>query len=241
MIDVHSHIIDTPNTLIGINELETKKLFVMSTRNSDFSLVESLAAKYNKIIPSFGIHPWFTNLESNLNELEEYVSRNPRALVGEIGLDKIATDTEGNVYDFDKQVEIFQKQMDIAVKYNRPVSVHCVHTPSEMLNYFTLLDKTCAKPKKSNLALPCPPSIMMHSFTASLEIAKQLIKLPRIGKRFYFSFSHFVNARSPKTIDKIKGIPDNRILIESDIYDTVMVDDAMKKIVGLVSEAKGWT
>ncbi|KAJ3319019.1 hypothetical protein HDV06_006771 [Boothiomyces sp. JEL0866] len=241
MIDVHSHIIDTPEKLHEINELQTKKLLVMSTRTLDFSLVESLAAKYDKIIPAYGIHPWFTNSECNLDELEKYLLKYPAALVGEIGLDKVATDKDGNLYDFKKQLDLFQQQMDLAIKYRRPVSVHCVHTPSEMLNYFTVMDKTCAKFKKSNLALPCPPSIMMHSFTASLEIAKQLIKLPRIGKRFYFSFSHFVNARSPKSLEKINGIPDDRILIESDIHDTSMVDEAMEKIITLVASAKGWS
>ncbi|KAJ3275724.1 hypothetical protein HDV01_007191 [Terramyces sp. JEL0728] len=240
MIDVHSHIIDTPSTLDSIARIETSQIFIMSTKNKDFSLVESLAAKYQKITPCYGIHPWFTNLETDISELEQYLVRNPKALVGEIGLDKVATDNKGNLYDFKVQLDLFQKQMELATKYQRPVSVHCVHTPSEMLSYFTQLDRTCAPFKKSKLPLPCPPSIMMHSFTASLEIAKQLMKLPRIGKRFYFSFSHFVNSRSPKSLEKIGGIPDDRILLESDIHDCTLVDGAMNHTIKLVSQAKSW-
>ncbi len=72
-----------------------------------------------------------------------------------------------------------------------------------------------------------PPAIMIHSFSGSPDIAAQLIKLPRLGNRFYFSFSAFVNSRSNKMMDRIRCVPPDVILLESDLHDIRLVDDAM--------------
>jgi Tat protein secretion system quality control protein TatD with DNase activity len=80
---------------------------------------------------------------------------------------------------------------------------------------------------------------MIHSFTGSTEISLQLLKLKHIGSRFYFSFSP-LNLQSPKVFEKIKQIPDDRILLESDQNSVLLVDEAIDKMIDLVSQAKNW-
>ncbi len=157
-------------------------------------------------------------------------------------MDKVAVDKSTNApFDWKVQLVTFRRQMEMAARLQRPVSVHSVHSHGFLLEYFLQLDKDCASFAKRNEPLPCAPSIMLHSFAASKEIMKALIQLPRIGSRFYFSYSHIVNSRAgKKTLDKIAATPDDRLLIESDVHCVTQVDSAMEKVVEMVGEAKKW-
>ncbi|KAJ3368845.1 hypothetical protein HDU91_000226, partial [Kappamyces sp. JEL0680] len=176
-------------------------------------------------------------------ELEGLLLKYPNAIVGEIGIDKKAVNREtGQLFEWAPQVDVFTKQVELASRLQRPVSVHSVHTHGYLLDYFSDLDRKCIPFAKDGQELPCPPTIMLHSFSASSEILKALIKLPRIGDRFYFSYSHTVNARSgKKTLEKIALTPDSRLLIESDVHCVTQVPEALQKVVEMVGEAKKWT
>ena len=86
-------------------------------------------------------------------------------------------------------MEFFDYQMNIAIELNRVVSIHCVNSTANLLNYFS---------GKETL----PKKIMLHSYSCSHETAKSLMKL---GKKknieFYFSFSYVINSRYKK-LDK---------------------------------------
>lgn len=42
-------------------------------------------------------------------------------------------------------------------------------------------------------ALDFPPVIVMHSFSGAKDVITSLLKIPKIGSRFYFSFSTVIN------------------------------------------------
>ncbi|KAI9354372.1 TatD related DNase-domain-containing protein [Zopfochytrium polystomum] len=90
-----------------------------------------------------------------------------------------------------------------------------------------------------------PPAVMLHSFSGPPELVQNLLRLPRpVASRFYFSFSTVVNARSAdaeKTRARIAAVPDDRILIESDLHDARLIDDACVAACRLVAGAKGWS
>lgn len=78
---------------------------------------------------------------------------------------------------------MFERQLDLAARLGRPVSVHCVRAPGPMLEIFR-----GRKPEE------LPPRIMMHSYGGSDGMVASLVKLPRkVGQRFYFSFSFAIN------------------------------------------------
>ncbi|KAJ3035410.1 hypothetical protein HDV00_004008 [Rhizophlyctis rosea] len=88
---------------------------------------------------------------------------------------------------------------------------------------------------------PVPPTILLHSFSGSSDIVRSLLRLAKpFSSRIFFSFSAAINSRSAKCHDRIVAVPDDRILIESDLHDASMVDDAMWAGLKMVAEAKGW-
>jgi TatD DNase family protein len=206
----------------------------MSTQKGEWDII----AQYPNMVRSFGIHPFFANKHqpSDLDLLEKYVQKYRDSMIGEIGLDKVATGPNKQRYPMDEQMYYFSKQMEIAAKLKRPVSIHSVQTHGIMLDYFKQLDE-----KYRKLKVDCvPPNIMMHSFSGSQEIAKALLQLKGIGSRFYFSFSYVVNSRSLKLKQNIAVIPEDRILLESDVHSVLQVDEAMRLIIEFISSCKGW-
>lgn len=166
--------------------------------------------------------------------MKQHLKDTPNSIVGEMGLDGIAKDRDTKlVYPMDVQMRLFEQQFQLASQLQKPVSMHAVQVYGKVYEFF----RSLAKSQDAHV----PPSIMLHSYSGSPEIASQLIRLPQIGPRFYFSFSSFVNARSPKMLDRIRAIPHDRILLESDLHETSLVDDAMYSILEIVAQVKGWT
>jgi TatD DNase family protein len=68
------------------------------------------------------VHPWYVDRLSDGWEarLEEYLRRDGTAAVGEIGLDN-AVDPRNDV----RQADVFARQLEIAGRLQRPVSIHC--------------------------------------------------------------------------------------------------------------------
>jgi TatD DNase family protein len=165
LMDSHAHI----KKSILIESLATQKILVMNTPKDEIF-------KHEKIVNFIGIHPWSFN-EFSLEELEKRLIENPDIHVGEIGVDKLVQNTCSAT-----QYVFFEKQMDLAVKYNRKVSIHCVRDHGYLVDYFRRIGDNC------------PKKIMFHSFSGSAEISRQLLKMKQ-SDRFYFSFSIFVNGR----------------------------------------------
>ena len=87
-------------------------------------------------LPALGVHPWYIypNLRTNyLEELEEKLLSHPGAVVGEIGLCKVAKfvrsypkELGGRAGAMELQRKVFDDQFKLAARLCRPVSVHCV-------------------------------------------------------------------------------------------------------------------
>ena len=174
---------------------------------------------------AYGIHPWFSSLstEDDFLKLSELL---PSAdLLGEIGLDKIAKDQNGLVYDMDRQIDVFNRQIELGILHNKPASIHCVKAYGHFFE--------CVKELKN-----CP-NLMMHSFSGNRQILERLLKL-EMG--IYFSFSYFVNGRykEEKWKEVIAAAPDDRILIESDLHSYEDVEESLLNIFRMVCVAKNW-
>ncbi|KUL88496.1 hypothetical protein ZTR_05382 [Talaromyces verruculosus] len=92
--------------------------------------------------------------------------------------------------------------------------------------------------------LPYPPRICMHSYSGSPEAVKQLLH-PTVPSDVYFSFSTVINFTGP-TVNRVKSsleaLPDDRILIESDLHTAgKQMDDLLEEIVRTVCHVKGWS
>ncbi|KAL7439576.1 hypothetical protein ACHAXM_007584 [Skeletonema potamos] len=130
-----------------------------------------------------------------LSTLEMIISQHPNLIVGEIGLCKMARFVRefpkafgGKATALQLQKVVFKKQMELAAKWKRPVTVHCVNahgllieTLTEMLNEAL---ESCSKEEKNDgtratLRNAFPPAIAMHSFTGTSHQVQQLLDLEK--------------------------------------------------------------
>ncbi|KAJ1838053.1 Cut9-interacting protein scn1, partial [Coemansia sp. RSA 2703] len=71
---------------------------------------------------------------------------------------------------------------------------------------------------------------------------RQIFCKGELGKRIYVSFSHFVNGRNvEKSRQCIQAVPEDRILVESDLHDVAAAGEALASVIELVSQARGWS
>ncbi|RMZ74735.1 hypothetical protein DV737_g5794, partial [Chaetothyriales sp. CBS 132003] len=91
--------------------------------------------------------------------------------------------------------------------------------------------------------LPYPPRICMHSYSGPPDPLSQFLA-PSVPAEMYFSFSILINFSTPavtKTEAVIRRIPDDRILIESDLHCAGQrMDGLLKEVVVKVCQLKGW-
>lgn len=216
IFDAHNHFFnsrDINKDLQSCYNAGVDLLAVNSITEKNWANISLLSEQHVNIIPQFGIHPWFA--DSAVNGWEErlklVLGRFPYAGVGECGLDKGDKHKES----LNKQINIFRKQLEIAVSLNRPVSIHCVHA---WLELFDILGSF-----KGML------HGVIHSFNGSAETMEQLV-----NAGFYISFSPFILKNpSKKTLESIEKIPIDNLLIETDSPDTRIINKEFSTPVGL--------
>ncbi|KAL6750458.1 TatD family [Haematococcus lacustris] len=168
--------------------------------------------------------------------LRQLLTEVPGAVLGECGLDRAAVvpGTKAS-QSLPHQLSLLRTQLALAAQLQRPASLHCVRATGHMM---ALLSSTPAE--------ELPPRIMLHSFNGPPDSIKQLLALPRgVGSRLYFSFSATINARSgagrDKLVARIRAVPQDRLLAETDEDDAGRMDAALGAVLQLVAEARGWT
>jgi TatD DNase family protein len=208
IIDAHTHIdFISPNVDGAI---------CCATKESDWQKIIGLTKTDNRVYGAFGVHPWFIdNIQNDFeSRLEELLNVDAKYMVGEIGLDKYKP-------DMDKQINIFIKQFNIAIKLKRIVCLHCVGAWDKILHIL----KTY---KKSLL-----PTIIVHAFDENEDILQKLLKYENI----VFSISK--NAVYDRNY-RIARIPNDKILVETDGDKNVSLECVINEISKIKNESNMW-
>ena len=203
MIDSHCHINDPsfkdhPEEYINLaKSAGIAEFLVVGYDEKSSRIAADIAKKYPECFAAVGIHPSDVKRmkKGDLESIEE-LAKNDRVLaIGEIGLDYY-WDKEKEVQD--QQKEFFIKQIDIANKLNKPISIHCRDAYED-----------CYEILKAH---PVNKGGVMHCYGGSQEKTKMFIKLG-----FVLGFGGtltFKNARKPKEV--LESISDKDYILETD-------------------------
>ena len=180
-----------------------------SVSPSDWGAVVKISKQYEMVIGAIGIHPWISgDVPSNwYDDMDIILGENPQIIVGESGLDK----TRG---DWNTQERFFIQELELAIKHNRTINLHCVHAWNDMSRIL--------KSYSNKL-----PKIIMHSFDGT----KNAIDF---DANIYFSFSpNVANPNYKKVHESLTQVPKNKILVESDSDDFTKTIIAANSVVAV--------
>jgi len=203
IIDSHCHIdfddfdSDRDQVIQRARDSDIDHIIVPSIATSSWNRVKQTCKHYSHLHPAYGLHPYFLDEHkpSHLAELEQWLDDEKPVAVGECGLDFYLKHLDKN-----KQIEFFNTQLKIALDHKLPVIIHSRKATEEVIQTI----------KKY-------PGLrgMIHSYSGSLEQAKQLIDLG-----FYLSFGGAVTYDKATRIRSIaQQLPLNALLIETDSPD----------------------
>lgn len=187
------------------------RMVVNGTHPSDWPRVAELAAAHLFVSPAYGIHPWDTGAprpDDWLGDLRARLLADPRASVGEIGLDRWILDHARpddprlaglRRAPMDEQVAVFLPQLALAAELDRPAIIHCLQAFGELLPLLR------AHPRPAR-------GFLLHAYGGPAELVPELVELGA-----YFSFNPaFLDPRKTRQQEAFRRIPAERLLCETD-------------------------
>mmetsp|Transcript_28091 Transcript_28091/g.56944 ORF Transcript_28091/g.56944 Transcript_28091/m.56944 type:complete len:430 (+) Transcript_28091:130-1419(+) len=165
-------------------------------------------SRYETTLPALGVHPWYLYPDlspSYLSDLEHLLKQHPQAIVGEIGLCKVAkfvrnypAELGGKQGALELQRTVFRDQFRLASRLRRPVSVHCVQRHGVLTKLFKEIMQEAVKVRKEwrkkqkesalstesgdrggdepRILDAYPTAVAMHSYTGTAHHVKELLE-----------------------------------------------------------------
>ncbi len=200
MHDAHNHLhcfSDAASRLQYSREPDRKHM-VASLRPDDWPALASLHAQFpNRILPAFGIHPWFAqSLPPDwVDSLRRMLLAHPVAAVGECGIDRLRSPLEPA-----QQTELLDTIVQLAGEHCRGIVLHVVRAWD------------LAAPILERHAGRSP--VLLHAFSP-----RGLQGQPWTRWNAWFSFrAESLTHPSAPLAELIRSLPADRLLIESDAH-----------------------
>jgi len=197
-IDTHSHLFNEyyDNIEEIINKCKdngVKRIIVSGVDMKSNKEVLELVNKYDIVYGSIGFHP--TELDDfsydDLDWLEEHINDNKIVAVGEIGLDYHYDNTDKII-----QYDVLKRQLDIALKHNKPIIFHSRDAIGDTYNILSEY-----KLKGS-----------IHCYSGSVEMAREFIK-----HGYMIGVGGVVTYKNSKILKEVvKDVDLSYILLETD-------------------------
>jgi Tat protein secretion system quality control protein TatD with DNase activity len=206
MIDAHAHLpVQTPQkafsllqkaALSGIGAVllnascgkdEKEFEFLASLAQASLQQISFSEKSPTRVFSAVGFHPFeaATILEKDFDFLESFLAAHPFLGIGEIGLDRTKP-------FFEKQLYVFERQLQIAKNLHRFVCVHNVKAFSDMQSFY-----------KRRLF---PEKVLFHRFEGKCQTADFLLEK-----------GAFLSLQNPQK--KWRSLSEKRIVLETDSSD----------------------
>ena len=197
MIDSHAHLFNEyyDNIQEVLDRAKengiTKVINAADTIKSCKEVIEH-SKQYDNYYYCLGVHP--ENVDEDLDELTKLIEENkdnPKFVaIGEIGLDYYWTKDNK-----EKQIEIFEYQLKLAEKYNKPVVIHSREATKDTIDILA----------KYNIP------VYIHCFSGSKETADIYLK-----RGYYIGVGGVITFKNANIKDVIKDVPLDNLLLETD-------------------------
>lgn len=180
-VDIHTHTPKTDDNLLQIVNLDLTM------------------PCFEKGYYSYGIHPWEADkadfqVDATLKQLEERLQLPNVIALGEAGLDKLHKDS------FEKQITIFERQIELSEVLQKPMILHDVKSHNEIL----------ALRKNHKAKQPW----ILHGFNGTEQDIQQLT-----GQGLYLSVGESLLHSERKITKSLKSIPLESLFLETDMAE----------------------
>lgn len=183
-----------------------------SNQENVLELVNQYPDEFDASVPFFsiGIHPWHINEEKDqehLDIIDQKMQLQNCLAIGECGLDKRIE------IPLKIQVPVFEKQLLLAEKHQKPVIIHCVAAFQEVIQI------------KNKLKISVP--MIIHGFSKNQQVAESLIQ-----NGFYLSFGKYL-LRNQELESVFKNVANDRFFLETDT-----IDEGIEEVYTLAAKYK---
>ena len=215
-IDSHAHIFDQEyredlqDVLDRAAEAGVGTVIVPGTNLETSREAVALSERFDSVFACVGIHPHESSeATGELVQAVEELSRHPKVVaIGEIGLDYY--------YDFspkEKQREVFEAQLEVAVRRSLPV---VIHTRDSMGDAMEIVGRTAGRFPEWRSEVKPGHRVqgsrgVFHCFTGTAEEARTLF-----SQGFYVSYPGIVTFKNSPVAAVVKEIGWTNILLETD-------------------------
>lgn len=173
------------------------RFITISVSPGNLDGVIELASTHKNVYCTQGLHPheakhWDPEVEAKVlkNSQDEKV-----VAIGEIGLDFHYNNSPKDI-----QIQVFKRQLEIAIERDLPVVIHSRDADPETIE---ILEEMAPKMKKKGV---------IHSFTSGPELARKALELG-----FHLGFNGIITFKNAQAVrDIVELTPLDRILLETD-------------------------
>ena len=199
LTDTHCHLYyqdlrnDIPAVLNRAAKLGVNRFFCVGTNIQDSRKCLELANAHEKIYATAGVHPHDAKdtPKDYLDQICDLLKFDKMIAAGEMGLDYYRNISEPEI-----QNRVFREQMELAQSMGKPVIFHNRDADADVLKVLSDF------PNVTGVA---------HCFSSNLETAKAFLDMG-----YYISFAGNLNFKNSHLPEVAKGLPLDRILVETD-------------------------
>lgn len=204
-IDIHSHLyfkdFDADRDAV-IAKLKEERIWTITVGTSvaESKTAVQYAEKHDHLFATVGIHPTHDWHDEDFVELDAMASHKRVVAIGECGLDFFRAPNDEETKR--KQGILFAKQIEIALKHNKPLMIHCRNAYEECISVLSAFktDHELGDRLRGNI----------HFFAGTAEIAKN-----------FFALGFSISFDGPITFTRdydeaIKQAPLNMLMAETD-------------------------